>query len=852
MLINSPNISGSLKVTGNAVITGSLTVLGGINATITGSATTASYVEYSNVANKPALVSGSAQITAFGYATTGSNQFNGSQAITGSLTVTGQVVAQTLNVQQVTSSIVYSSGSNVFGNSLANTQQFTGSLQVSGSSHYVLGNVGVGTNSPVKTLDVQGTLAISNNASSYWYMDRDDSDGRFKILTDTNNERLSILTGGNVGIGTASPASKLDINIGNLSTAGAFSNAALNLYNPTNIGAYSQITFGYTVGATYAASYLGFISTNQGSLGYGDLVFGTRAVNTDTQPSERLRITSAGNVGIGTNSPTYRTEVALSVSAYWNGTSFTGGNPTALSINNTTNGGYDSVLLLQQTDSGGTTKLAGGIGLVGTGPWTAGDNATQISDMYFLVRNSSGGISERMRIKSSGNVGIGLNSPPTRLSLVGGSTIQFGIDGNSGNNSIYLRGGSTGDKANIQLNHYGYADYHIAVGHTANTVLSLTKTLGGTDGIIINSSGNVGIGTTSPGNFNALTFTSPILDVIGSLNVRGIAANGASVINIGGETYRKAAIFTSIQDQDPFLGFSVGNGGGTSSSTTERMRITSDGNVGIGTTNPLNKLSVVASNSSGYYNRTEPIAVFHGSSPTVLIANDGNATDQYAELRLGNNQTTYYPYSAYIRGVQGSGIDRYRLEFGTSAGGSASTRMTISINGGVQSTPAAGINGFSSYVSATSIAYLSSLASTADISGYWIVAGNLAGTISHPTNTSTNYNTTSDYRLKENIEPLVGGIDAILKLNPLTGNYKSDPNKTNMPMFLAHEVQEIIPIAVTGEKDAMKINKETGEEEIDIQQLDPSKLIPHMVKAIQELKSENDNLKSRLEVLEQS
>ena len=171
MLINSPNISGSLTVTGNSVITGSLTVLGGINGAITGSATTASYVEYSNVANKPTLVSGSsqvsfngitdkptlvsgssqitysgltgipsgivsgsAQIADFGiFATMGSNQFNGNQAITGSLTTTGTIVAQTLNVQQVTSSIVYSSGSNIFGNELGNTQQFTGSVGVTGS-----------------------------------------------------------------------------------------------------------------------------------------------------------------------------------------------------------------------------------------------------------------------------------------------------------------------------------------------------------------------------------------------------------------------------------------------------------------------------------------------------------------------------------------------------------------------------------------------------------------------------------------------------------------------------------------------------------------------------------------------
>ena len=202
MLINSPNISGSLTVTGNSVISGSLTVLGSITGAITGSATSASYVEYSNVANKPALVSGSSQVTysgltgvpsgivsgssqitysgltgvpsgivsgsaqiaSFGiFATTGSNGFNGSQSITGSLTVTGQVVAQTLNVQQVTSSIVYSSGSNVFGNTLGNTQQFTGSVGVTGS----LTVAGAGTFTGNVSLNSSNLiLGLGNNANN--------------------------------------------------------------------------------------------------------------------------------------------------------------------------------------------------------------------------------------------------------------------------------------------------------------------------------------------------------------------------------------------------------------------------------------------------------------------------------------------------------------------------------------------------------------------------------------------------------------------------------------------------------------------------------------------------------------
>jgi hypothetical protein len=82
MLINSPNISGSLTVTGNSVISGSLTVVGGINAAITGSATTASYVEYSNVANKPTLISGSSQVSYTGLSNTPSGIVSGSSQIT--------------------------------------------------------------------------------------------------------------------------------------------------------------------------------------------------------------------------------------------------------------------------------------------------------------------------------------------------------------------------------------------------------------------------------------------------------------------------------------------------------------------------------------------------------------------------------------------------------------------------------------------------------------------------------------------------------------------------------------------------------------------------------------------------
>ena len=122
---------------------------------------------------------------------------------------------------------------------------------------------------------------------------------------------------------------------------------------------------------------------------------------------------------------------------------------------------------------------------------TANTYAPQRTEFYNAVNTTT--IQTNMTILPNGNVGIGLSTPPAKLSIVGGSTLQFGIDGNSGNNQIYLRGGTTGDKAIITLNHYGYADYIIGTGLVGgNGKLSITKTSGGTDGIIVDSNGNVG------------------------------------------------------------------------------------------------------------------------------------------------------------------------------------------------------------------------------------------------------------------------------------------------------------------------------------------------------------------------
>ena len=128
-----------------------------------------------------------------------------------------------------------------------------------------------------------------------------------------------------------------------------------------------------------------------------------------------------GNVGVG-GTATTKLDVLSPGSGYWNSSNdWTSQSPplSTLTITNTSAGGYDPVLLFKQTSQGTpTTKNAGAIGLVGKSTWLESDPTTQISDMYFAVRNNAGGISERMRIRSDGSV---------QLKTIAGKTTETAV-----------------------------------------------------------------------------------------------------------------------------------------------------------------------------------------------------------------------------------------------------------------------------------------------------------------------------------------------------------------------------------------------------------------------------------------
>jgi hypothetical protein len=272
-----------------------------------------------------------------------------STSVTGSLTVTGQVVAQTLNVQQVTSSIVYSSGSNIFGNTLGNTQQFTGSVSVTGSLTVTttgtelqvtstgvnLGNISTDNHNVTGSLRVSGSMALTgsatfasnvllsgtnsqllqtinnsiagdnaavfynSNANSYGlYIGAGSGTNHALYITDsTRTKNLFKVEGnGNVGIGTGSPSERLTIR--SVATSSA---PQLKLENPVdsnssqgaanNLSA-GQLLFGAT-GAFPLTARIESVYNSDASFGRSaDLVFsGTNGSGTLT---ERMRITSDG------------------------------------------------------------------------------------------------------------------------------------------------------------------------------------------------------------------------------------------------------------------------------------------------------------------------------------------------------------------------------------------------------------------------------------------------------------------------------------------------------------------------------------------------------------------------------
>jgi hypothetical protein len=143
-------------------------------------------------------------------------------------------------------------------------------------------------------------------------------------------------------------------------------------------------------------------------------------------------------------------------------------------------------------------------------------------------------------------------------------------------------------------------------------------------------------------------------------------------------------------------------------------------------------------------------------------------------------------------------------------------------------------------------------------------AGTIVGSIT-TNGSSTAYGTTSDYRLKENVKPLQGALQRVMQAKPIRYNFKTDETKTQVDGFLAHELAEVIPEAVVGEKDKVTYRPVLREghdpkdihphdvldleEHVEAQIVDHSKMVPLLTAALQEANVEIEQLKKDRDIL---
>ena len=378
---------------------------------------------------------------------------------------------------------------------------------------------------------------------------------------------------------------------------------------------------------------------------------------------------------------------------------------------------------------------------------------------------------------------------------------------------------------------------------------------GGVESMRVDSSGNLGIGTASPvgrlhlqstGNFVKQNFSSSsgaaadisayrasnALNLYLSVNrdtttgVFGDTGSTASIINLAGEPSNSYITFSTSATNN--------------TAPTERMRITSAGNVGIGTTAPSGRLSLVTpSGTANVLTMTGSgtagsFTQYANTAGSFYVGLDNSTGTSFGSAYSGN----IYHGGAYPILLWTNGTERMRIN---SSGLVLIGKTTDNINNvGIQLSPVG------------AVAFTRSTAS--GFVGYWNIQGGSGGiqefyfadvakgSISVAAG-GTTYATTSDYRLKENIAPMTGALNVVQQLKPVTYNWKADGSSGQG--FIAHELQEVVPDCVTGEKDAVN---EDGS--IKAQGIDTSFLVATLTAAIQEQQTLIENLTTRLNALE--
>ncbi len=606
--------------------------------------------------------------------------------------------------------------------------------------------------------------------------------------------------------------------------------------NFTNIsGGTHTITSGVFAAGTAANPSISFTSDPNTGI-YSP---GADQVAISTNSTGRLFVDASGNVGVGNSAPGSLLTVRSASS------------PT-ISVENNTSTGFGAVLFR----NGGTNYgLQSRINLKAL----ITDTATGASALTF--ETSTGDLAaptERMRLDSSGRLGLGTSSPGKLLDInqatASAGVLRLSTQWTASSNAPLIEFERTGSAVAGQLR---YSDVAGTMQVGTTTAHSFQLISSGSTALTVDSSQRVGIGTTGP------TQRFQVTD--GTLSnfyvAPGYNSGQGTTLAVGGGEYIEFA---------------------TNGITNPRARITSDGKFLVGTSTGR---SVYGSNAQVQLEGTTyPTTAFN------LIANSNANSGTASYLQFARSRGTANGSNTIVQtgdrlggiawcGANGSNLDTPAatieglVDTGTPSATSMPGRLVFSVtsDGSASPTEACRINSSQQLLVNTNasvasfnpgrievVSRASELALVADatdtsaigigirgntsttaISFFNASDGATCGTIVLNSG-STSYNTSSDYRLKENVVPLTGAADRVNQLQVHRFNFIADPDKT-VDGFLAHEAQAVVPECVTGEKDAVDENGNPV-----YQGIDQSKLVPLLTAALQEALQKIEDLEGRL------
>jgi hypothetical protein len=681
--------------------------------------------------------------------------------------------------------------------------------------------------------------------------------------------RLFVDASGRVGIGTSSPNYELHVNASD----------ATNFIQLTNSGTGTGASDGFLfynngVNATISNQESGYLALETAGL-------------------ERLRITSAGLVGLGTSAPDTILHTAVSQAGS------AAVNIFKAQATNTTNN-VITRLDLSAEPALGTASVLRFSAITG--------NAADSSNMAFNIRNA-GASTEVLRISSLGRVGIGTTAPQHRLQVSGGSLCVDGFS-DSANAYISLREGfspsAAGGSGFRAIDHSGAnADGLGCYGADGISFYTFA-----TERARIDSSGRLLVGTSASRNVGStvgrivqiegtsatttgLTITRNSADTTGTVITLGksrSASNGGSTVllandSVGALQFAGAdgtdleTVAASIScdvdgtpgsnDMPGRLVFSTTADG--SATPTERMRIDSSGKLLVGTSsaraNFFNSTSSTGLQLEGAGNTRRISVVGNSGTATVILGREnsgavgGNtlvsADNAVGAISFQGNDGTEFVEAGRIEclidGTPGADDMPGRLVFSTTADGAASPTERMRITNG----------GASAFYcdSGVDTLYASSAAASGTSRYLFIGKHSATGTITtgtnailittngNVTNINGSYGTISDAKLKENVTDAASQWDDLKAIRIRNWNFKLETGHGVHRQIgpIAQELEQVCPGLVFETPDRDEAGNETGEVTKGVNQ---SVLYMKAVKALQEAMERIEALEAKVAALE--